>query len=118
MAHLVCISASLAPRHSGRALGVFTFMKPFRFLFYCLSSVAGIVGLVTGGVPVLAHVADRLLGRSYSVVHDEFFRYTVIFFLSLILLILVHLAHRLAGAFDLSLPKKPEASESAKDPGT
>jgi len=89
-------------------------MKPLRFLFYCLSLVAGIVGLALGGAPVISHAVDRLLGRSYSIVYDEFFRHAVIFFLSLILLILVHLGHRLAGAFDLSLPKKPEAPEAAR----
>ena len=91
-------------------------MQPFRFLLYCLSSVAGIVGLVVGGAPVIGHVVDRLFARSYSVNYDELFRSAVIFLLSLILLILVHLGHRLAGAFSVSLPKKPEASDSARKP--
>ena len=89
-------------------------MKPFRFLLYCLSTVAGLTGLLVGGLPVLRHVVDRLFSRSYSIVYDEFFRSTVIFFLSLILLVLVHLGHRLAGAFEISLPKKPEGPRTTK----
>ena len=90
-------------------------MQPYRFLLYCLSSVAGLVGLVVGGAPVIGYVVQRLSG-SYSTNYDELFRYAVIFFLSLILLILVHLGHRLPGAFDVGLPKKPEAPDLAKKP--
>ncbi len=87
------------------------FMQPFRFLLYCLSSIAGIVGLFVGGAPMTSFISQRLSG-TYSTEHyDEFFRCAVIFFLSLILLILVHLGHRLAGAFDISLPTKSEKSE-------
>ena len=90
-------------------------MQPFRFLLYCLSSVAGVVGLVVGGAPVIGYVVQRLSG-SYTTNYDELFRCAVIFFLSLILLILVHLGYRLAGAFDVSLTKKPKASDLAKKP--
>jgi hypothetical protein len=91
-------------------------MQPFRFLFYCLSSVAGVVGLCVGGAPMIGFIMQRLSG-TYSTEHyDEFFRFTVIFFLSLILLILVHLGYRLAGAFDVGLTKKLEASDLAKKP--
>jgi hypothetical protein len=91
-------------------------MQPFRFLLYCLSSVAGVVGLFVGGAPMIGFIMQRLSG-TYSTEHyDEFFRFAVIFLLSLILLILVHLGHRLAGAFDVGLTKKPEASDLAKKP--
>ena len=89
-------------------------MQPLRFLLYCLSTVAGVSGLIVGGLPVMGHVVDRLSFGSYSVVSDELFRSTVIFFLSLILLVLVHLGHRLAGAFDISLTKKPEVPGPVK----
>jgi hypothetical protein len=89
-------------------------MQPFRFLLYCLSSAAGVVGLFVGGAPMIGFIMQRLSG-TYSTEHyDEFFRCAVIFFLSLILLVLVHLSHRLAGAFDVSLPKKTEALEPVK----
>ena len=96
------------------ALGVRTFMQPFRFLLYCLSTVAGVTGLIVGGLPVMKHVVDRLFSSSYSIVYDELFRSAVIFFLSLILLVLVHIGHRLAGAFDMSMPKKPAVPEPVK----
>ena len=89
-------------------------MQRFRFLLYCLSSVAGVVGLFVGGPPVVYFAWRYAFGMSYSVVWDEIFRSTVIFFLSLIVLILVHLGHRLAGAFNISLPKKLDVPEPAK----
>lgn len=89
-------------------------MQPFRFLLYCLSAVAGVVGLVVGGGPVVDFAWRYAFKMSYSVEWDQLFRSTVIFFLSLIVLILVHLGHRLAGAFDISLSKKSETQGSPK----
>ncbi len=87
-------------------------MQPFRFLLYCLSSVAGFYGLVLGGGPVIASCVG---GRFNDVFTDEtLFRHAVIFLLALILLILIHVGHRLVGAFSVSLPKKPETSDLAK----
>jgi cytochrome b subunit of formate dehydrogenase len=83
-------------------------MQPFRFLLYSLSAVSGVVGLIVGGGPVIDYAWRRVFGMSYSVEWDQLFRSAVILFLSLIVLILVHLGHRLAGAFDIGLPKKPE----------
>ena len=88
-------------------------MQPFRFLLYCLSSVAGIVGLVIGGAPVIDYIWQRLTG-SYTTDAEQLFRDAVIFLLSLILLILVHLGYRLAGAFHIGVPKKPAAEDVAK----
>jgi len=90
------------------------FMQPIRFLLYCLSAVTGVVGLVVGGGPVVDYAWRRLFGMSYSVQWDQLFRSTVAFFLSLILLILVHLGHRLAGAFVIGLPKKQDADDLQK----
>jgi len=70
--------------------------------------------LFVGGPPVVYFAWRYAFGMSYSVVWDEIFRSTVIFFLSLIVLILVHLGHRLAGAFNISLPKKLDVPEPAK----
>lgn len=88
-------------------------MQPCFFLLYCLSLLVGLAGLVVGGCPVIEYVVQRLSG-SYNSDYDALFRFTVIFLLSLILLILVHLGHRLAGAFDVGLPKKPETPEPAQ----
>ena len=63
---------------------------------------------------MIRHVVDRLFSRSYAIVYDELFRSAVIFFLSLILLVLVHLGHRLAGAFELRMPRKPAVPEPAQ----
>ena len=87
-------------------------MQPFRFLLYCLSSVAGFYGLVLGGGPVIASCVS---GRFDELFNDgALFRRSVIFLLSLILLILVHVGYRLVGAFSVSLPKKPESSEPVR----
>lgn len=91
-------------------------MQPFRFLLYCLSAIAGVCGLVVGGSPLFEYEYNSLLGHSFTYSVDELYRGTIILFLSLILLILVHLGHRLAGAFSVSLSKKPEASGLAKKP--
>jgi hypothetical protein len=87
-------------------------MQPFRFLLYCLSALAGFVGFSKGVGPLWDYFYHTTLFPSsftYSV--DELYRSAVITFLSLILLILVHLGHRLAGAFDVGLSKKPPAPE-------
>jgi hypothetical protein len=89
-------------------------MQPFRFLLYCLSAIAGICGFVVGGSPLFEYEYNSLLGHSFTYSVDELYRGAIILFLSLILLILVHLGHRLAGAFSVGLPKKPEASDLAK----
>ena len=92
-------------------------MQPFRFLLYCVSVVAGIVGLIDGGCPVIAYIWKyKLFPRSGVLNDDELFRNTVIFFLSLILLILVHIGHRIVGAFDISSSKKASAPKPAKNP--
>ena len=87
-------------------------MQPYRFLLYCLSSVAGFYGLVFGGGPVIASCVGGHFDYVFS--DETLFRHAVIFLLSLILLILVHVGYRLVGAFSVSLPKKPESPEPAK----
>ena len=89
-------------------------MQPFRFLLYCLSAIAGVCGFVVGGSPLFEYEYNSLAGHSFTYDVDELYRGTIILFLSLILLILVHLGHRLAGAFSVSLPKKPEATDMVK----
>ena len=86
-------------------------MKPCRFLLYCLSAIAGVCGFVVGGGPLFEYEYNSILGHSFTYSVDELYRGAIILFLSLILLILVHLGHRLAGAFDVGLPKKPAAPE-------
>jgi hypothetical protein len=92
-------------------------MQPFRFLLYCVSAVVGVFGLINGGCPVIAYFWENgLFPRGDIFDNNQLFQNMVIFFLSLILLILIHIGHRVAGAFDVSSPKKPEASESPKHP--
>jgi hypothetical protein len=91
------------------------FMQPFRFLLYCVSLIAGIAGLVIGGCPVIAEVFYELFPRSRTIDNAALYRSSVISLLSLILLILVHLGNRLAGAFDVGSPKKPEPTKPPSD---
>ena len=101
------------PTDSGRQ-AQFRIMKLLGFLLYCLSAVAGIVGLVVAGGPVVDYAWRRAMGLSYSVDPNQLYRDTVMFFLSLILLHLVHLGHRLAGGFEIGSAKKPEAEVLGK----
>ena len=89
-------------------------MHLLRLFLYCLSSLVGVVGLCVGGFLVVLVVAARLSGGSTSVAREEFFQRAVIMFLSLILLILVHIGYRLAGAFDMRLPKDETTEDSPK----
>ena len=83
-------------------------MQLLRFLLYCLSAFAGIWGFFVGGGPLFRYEYNTLFHHSFTYSVDELYRGAIILFLSLILLILVHLGHRLAGAFSLGSPKKAE----------
>jgi hypothetical protein len=90
-------------------------MQPFRFLLYGLCAVIGFNGLIFGGGPVPGAL---LQGHFNSIGSDEvLFRQTVVFLLSLMLLVLVHLGHWLAGAFRVSPPKPVAAPVPAGKPG-
>ena len=92
-------------------------MQPFRFLLYCVSVVVGVFGLVNGGCPVIAYFWENgLFPRGEVFDNNQLFHNIVIFFLSLILLILIHIGHRVAGAFDVNSPKKSEVAEPPKNP--
>ena len=82
-------------------------MQLLRFLLYCLSAFAGIWGFVVGVDPLFRYGYNTLFHHSINYSVDELYRGAIILFLSLILLILVHLGHRLAGAFSLGPPKTP-----------
>ena len=82
-----------------------------RISLYSLATLAAIIGLYCGLCMAGPHLIDRLDGN-WSLDGEgsqTFFRGIVILFLSLILLILVHLAHRLARVF--ALPTKTVSSE-------
>ncbi len=82
-----------------------------RSALYSLITLAALVGLCSGLSMAGPHLLDRLDGNWSldSTGFETVFRGVVIFFLSAIVLILVHLAHRLARAFDL--PAKTAAHE-------
>jgi hypothetical protein len=82
-----------------------------RFLLYCVAAFAGVAGLLAGGIPLLKYAAERLAGNNYEAYlalssYDRFSE-EVIFMLSLMLLILVHLGHVLAGGLRFTKPEKP-----------
>ena len=89
-------------------------MQPFRFLLYCLSAFAGVASFLLGSGPFWDYAYHKLTGTSFSYGVDQLYQSAVISLLSLILLILVHLGHRLAGAFDVSMPKKPVVDDALK----
>jgi len=63
---------------------------------------------------LLRHLLGQL-SRTYSLSDEALFHHEVIFFLSLMLLILVHLGYRLADAFEL--PDVPLARPETKPEG-
>ena len=90
-----------------------------RIGFYSLTALAALIGLYHGLSIVGPHLIDRLSGRSYTYEPETLFRGVVVLFLSLIVIILVHLAHRLARVFELPAksvsPERP-ASDVAGTP--
>ena len=62
-------------------------MQPFRFLLYCLSTMAGVAGLMVGGIPVIYYFFLRMFGGRDMLDlnmldrEDALFRNSVIFFL-------------------------------------
>jgi len=80
------------------------------FLLYCLAVFVGLTGLLTGGLPLLEYAIKRLEGNgfdAYAVLdtYDRFYS-EVILILSLMLLILVHIGHALAGGLRLAKPRQ------------
>ena len=92
-----------------------------RIGLYSLATLAALIGLYYGVSMAGPHAIDRLDGNWSldAAGFETFFLGIVIFFLSLIVLILVHLAHRLARVFDPSAktisPERP-ASDVAGTP--
>jgi len=95
-----------------------------RIAFYSLTALSALVGLLCGLWMAGPGLVDPLANWTRDP-DGSFFRGTVILLLSLILLVLVHLAHRLARVFELppkTVASPPPASELAgtpweKDPG-
>ncbi len=83
----------------------------FRFLLYCLAVLIGVAGLLEGGVPLLEYTYARLAGNdidAYAVLSSyDRFSSEVILILSLMLLIVVHIGHVLAGGLRFSKTEKP-----------
>jgi hypothetical protein len=82
-----------------------------RFLLYWLAVLVGVAGLLDGGIPLLKYAGERLAGNHYEAYlalssYDRFSE-EVIFMLSLMLLILFHLGHVLAGGLRFPKPEKP-----------
>ena len=74
-----------------------------RIALYSLATLTGIIGLYYGLCMAGPHLIDRLDGN-WSLDGEgaaRFFHGIVLSFLSIIVLILVHLAHRLARVFQL-----------------
>ncbi len=83
----------------------------FRLLLYCLAVFIGVAGLLEGGVPLLKYTYERLAGNdidAYAVLSTyDRFSSEVILILSLMLLIVVHIGHVLAGGLRFTKTEKP-----------
>lgn len=94
--------------------------RVFRFLLYCFAVFIGVAGLLEGGLPLLEYTIKRLEGNSfdaYSVLSSyDRFSSEVILILSLMLLIVVHVGHVLAGGLRFAKTEKPVRAQSAGSP--
>lgn len=72
-----------------------------RFSLYCFAVFIGVAGLLEGGVPLLKYAVERMKGDyfdAYTVLSSyDRFSSEVILLLSLMLLLVVHIGHVLAG---------------------
>ena len=87
-----------------------------RFLLYCFAIFIGVAGLLEGGWPLLQYAIERLEGKYFDAyallsTYDRFSS-EVILILSLMLLIVVHIGHVLAGGLRLAKPKKPVSPQA------
>jgi len=89
-------------------------LKTLKFLLYGVAFAAGAIGAAVTGWTLLRHLFGHLSG-TYSLSDEALFRVLVLFFLSLATLILVHIGHRVTGAF--LLPEIELASAKAKPEG-
>jgi hypothetical protein len=83
-----------------------------RFLLYWLALLAGVTGVSVEGISLLKNWKERLLDPDYSPLLSfyDYFSAEVIFLLSLMLLILVHIGHVVGGRFHISRTEKPISS--------
>ena len=88
-----------------------TMFRIFSFLLYCLAVFIGVAGLLEGGLPLLQYTIERLEGKyfdAYALLSSyDRFSSEVILILSLMLLIVVHIGHVLAGGLRLTKTEKP-----------
>ncbi|MGO8838270.1 MAG: hypothetical protein ACLQAH_12705 [Limisphaerales bacterium] len=85
-----------------------------RFLVYCLAVFTGVLGLLDGGIPLVKYAAERLASNNYEayLVLSSYDRFSaeVIFILSLMLLILVHIGHAVGGGLHISNAREQVSS--------
>jgi len=85
--------------------------RRLRFLLYCFAVFIGVAGLVEGGLPLAKYAYERLQGKYFDayVILSAYDRFSseVILILSLMLLIVVHIGHVLAGGLRFTKSDKP-----------
>jgi len=88
-----------------------------RFLLYWLALLAGVTGVLVEGISLLKNWVQRLEDPDYSYLLSayDYFSAEVIFLLSLMLLIVVHIGHVVGGGLHISRSKKPVSSGKQPD---
>lgn len=83
-------------------------LRVIRFLLYWLAVLAGVTGVLVEGISLLKNWMERF-NPDYSPLLSsyDFFSAEVIFLLSLILLIVVHIGHVVGGGLHISRSRKP-----------
>jgi hypothetical protein len=94
-------------------------LRLFCFLLYCLAVLAGVTGLLAGGMPLVEYTVKRLAGNDFDAYlilsASDRFSAEVIVMLSLMLLILVHIGHAVAGGLYFKESEKNVAVKGERE---
>jgi|SRR5208337_4036904 len=87
-------------------------LRLIRLLLYWLAVLAGVTGVLVEGLSLLKNWTQRLEDPNYSYLLSayDYFSAEVIFLLSLMLLIVVHIGHVVGGGLLISKSKEPVSS--------
>jgi|SRR5665213_1364374 len=87
-------------------------LKIIRCLLYSLAIFTGVAGLVAGGVPLAKYALQYLRDREYDYYFDANYLYPpgIIFLLSLLLLIFVHIGLMMGKGISPASSPKPDPS--------
>ena len=95
-------------------------LKVPRFLLYWFACLAGLTGVMVGVISLYENWRKRSFDSDYALLSSssDYFSSAVLLLLSLMLLVLVHIGHVLAGGLQLTRRDKATAAPDAKTGST